>query len=76
MNKYYVFYSDDYADHGGEGWKDFDKKDEALEFIEDRLKQPSASRYVKGLSDYILIYGKELELKAEKIITKVVIAEL
>jgi hypothetical protein len=57
---YYVYYYDDYAENGGIGLEVFEEKDEALQFIEDRMKQDRGRK----LEDYKLLYGRELKLKA------------
>lgn len=64
--KYFVEYSDDYADNGGQGVDMFDTKQEALDFIQKRITERSSK-----LSCYTLIYGKILELKSVDVVTKI-----
>ena len=63
--KYYVYYSDDYADNGGMGFEEFNEKDEALSFIQSRFSHDPK------LSDYRLIKGSELNLRAVETVTKI-----
>lgn len=58
---------DDYPENGGVVLGVFKKKDEALQFIENRLKQDCERK----LEDYKLLYCKELKLKAVETVTKI-----
>ena len=68
MTKFFLFYSYDYYENGGVGFESFDSKQEALQFINDRLK---ATNEVVTLSDWRLVQGQELSLKAVERITEV-----
>ena len=65
--KYFVEYNDDYADNGGVGVEQFDEKKEALEFIEKRMEQDSS----RTLSNYTLIRGEVIQMKAVEVVTKI-----
>jgi hypothetical protein len=65
--KYFVYYNDDYPDNGGIGIADFDTKENAIAFIEGRMKGDN-DRY---LNCYTLIYGDELKLKAVEVVSKI-----
>ncbi len=64
MNKYYVFYEDDYPDNDGVGMKSFTTLQPALDFIVERMKLSTK----RTLNDYTLIEGKKLEVKAVDIV--------
>ena len=65
--KYFVEYNDDYADNGGIGLEQFDEKQQALEFVEKRMKQDSS----RTLSNYTLIKGEDIQMKAVEVVTKI-----
>lgn len=65
MSKYFVYYSDDWADLGGEGMEVFDSKELALQFIQDRMGNSPPTKEV--LQRYTLIEGEKLAVTvAEK----------
>ena len=60
--KYFVYYSDDYAELGGEGFECFDTKAEALAFIMERLEMKRGDKALLTDGTYRLIEGRELTL--------------
>lgn len=66
--KYFVYYEDDYPDNGGRGMEDFGMPEDVAEFIEERLAQSPDER---KLTDYTVIYGRELTIEAIKTAIKV-----
>lgn len=65
--KWYVFYRDDFFGNGGVGWQEFPDDQAALAFIETRLKNaPNPS-----VSDYHVIKGTPITLKAIETVTKI-----
>ena len=66
--KYYVYYSDDYADNGGVGFEEFDTKGEAEGFIEKRIAQYPFERNV---GNYTVIEGSRVSVKACQTAVKV-----
>jgi len=70
MQKYFVFFDDDYADCGGKGLDEFEKEEEALNFIQERITHEGGRR-IRTLTDYTLIYGKKMDLEGYETVTKV-----
>lgn len=66
--KYFVFYDDDTPEAGGIGMEDFGMPEDVAEFIEERLVQSPDER---NLTDYTVIYGRELTIEAIKTAIKV-----
>ena len=66
--EYFVYYDDDFYDCGGVGFEEFEKYDDALEFITNRMKDKGEDTC---LCNYILIYGNALTLVEEKVVTKI-----
>jgi hypothetical protein len=67
MNKYFVYYSDDYDEWGLE---EFEHEADAIHFIEDRIKESSEYR-VRTLENYTLIEGRMKPLKTIEITTRI-----
>lgn len=66
---YLVCYHDDYCDAGGVGWEEFPTEEEALRFIEDRLRDKKEAT----LGDYVLYWAQRLPLVAVETATRVMI---
>lgn len=66
--KYFVYYSDDYPDNGGVGFKECNDCNEALEFIEERMQQAGAKA---SLDNYKVIVGELCELVVTRQIDKI-----
>ena len=66
--KFFLFYDYDYCENGGVGFESFDTKQEALQFINDRLK--TTDEFVP-LSAWKLIKGQQLNLEVVERITEV-----
>ena len=66
--KFFLFYDYDYYENGGVGFESFDTKQEALQFINDRLKTTDES---VPLSSWQLIKGQQLDLEVVERITEV-----
>ena len=66
--KFFLFYHYDYYENGGVGFESFDTKQEALQFINDRLKTTNES---VPLSAWKLIKGQQLDLEVVERITEV-----
>ena len=66
--KFFLFYDYDYHENGGVGFESFDTKQEALQFINDRLKTTDES---VPLSAWKLIRGQQLDLEVVERITEV-----
>lgn len=66
--KYFVYYEDDYPGNGGIGMKAFGIPEDATGFIEERLAQDPNKRKI---TDYTVIYGRELAIEAIEIAIKV-----
>jgi hypothetical protein len=66
--KFFLFYDYDYYENGGVGFESFDTKQEALQFINDRLKTTDES---VPLSAWKLIKGQQLDLEVVERITEV-----
>jgi hypothetical protein len=68
MTKFFLFYDYDYYENGGVGFKQFDTKQEALQFINDVLK---VTKDDVPLSAWRLIEGRELSLRTVERITEI-----
>jgi hypothetical protein len=68
MNKFFLFYSYDYYEMGGIGFEEFSTKQEALQFINEKLLRIKEE---VPLSAWQLIEGRELSLKAVERITEI-----
>lgn len=68
MDKYFVFYDDDYPENAGIGIKEFISEVEACEFIERRIAQEPRKR---DLNCYTLINGGIIKLLEYQSVTKV-----
>ena len=68
MTKFFLFYDYDYYENGGVGFKEFDTKQEALQFINDVLK---VTKDDVPLSAWQLIEGRELSLRTVERITEI-----
>lgn len=67
MNKWFVYYEDDYPDNGGVGLLSFDNLSDAKSFIEGRLLQiPNTT-----LENYLLIEGRAMQLSVVAQVTKI-----
>ena len=65
--KYWVYHEDDYPDMGGVELVMFDTREEAEEFILDRV----TSSPNRKLSMYTVIHGERLEISEAEVIKKV-----
>lgn len=65
----YVYYNDDYEINGGIGLKEVETREEAADFISDRLQKDSNRK----VDMYKVIRGDELDIKPVQVVTKVVI---
>lgn len=70
MNKWYVFYDDDYCEDGGMGFKGFDNSELALRFIEERMIDRDEEA---DISEYRLIEGVERRIVPYQQITKITV---
>lgn len=68
MRKYYLFFAYDYEENGGIGFEEFDTKQEALDFINCKLK---LIKEKLPLGAWRLIEGRELPLTAVERITEI-----
>ncbi len=66
IDRYFVYYHDDYCGNGGHGLKDFDSEENALEFIDKRMSLQDDP----DIADYLLIQGKELKIEPHTVVTK------
>ncbi len=71
MKKYCVLYAYDYYDNGGYGWMFFEDSQDALSFIEDRMKDNPKAK----LDDFKLWNGDFLSLKAVDVVTKIMVGK-
>ncbi len=69
MPRFYVFWEDDYYEEGGVGFEGFDTVEEALEFIQERIKKSDNIKI--DLNRYKLICGKQLLLAVKEIASKI-----
>ena len=70
MNKWFVYYSDDHPDNGGEGFESFDSEQEALAFIENRMLENGLE---SPIDCYTLVCGVHKKLKAVQQVTRIAI---
>ncbi len=71
MNKFYVYFDDDYADTGGFGFQEFEDVISALGFIEERMKQD----HERTLEHYTLIEGKKRKLMPVTQVVKLTVVD-
>jgi hypothetical protein len=69
--KYFVYHNDGYYDDGGVGIEDFNTQDNALTFIESRMRADPQ----RHLNNYLLVEGKVLVLKPVEVITKLTVVD-
>ena len=67
MDNCCVFFDYGYYADGEIGWEFFERKAEALSFIEDAMKANSSAE----LDDFTLVKCSKLTLKAVKVVTKI-----
>jgi hypothetical protein len=65
--KYFVLCSDDGAFEGKSAFQEFEKLQDALDFILERMADEEGS----DLSNYQLVSGRAMELEAEEVITQI-----
>lgn len=66
--RFFVYYSDGYADDGCLGFEGFESQAEAVEFIERRIVEHGAT-----LDCYELIQGRKLTLEAVETVSRVAV---
>jgi len=63
---WFVFYDDDWADNGGVGWREFDFEEDALSYIDERMRDRETE-----IDRYTLIKGEKLEIAPKDVVTKI-----
>lgn len=66
MHRFFVYYTDDYAEMGGVGLEYFEKLQDALDWIEARMK----GKAEPSLDNYRLIEGEVVEIEPAEVIVK------